>query len=108
MKPRSADGGAGALATISASNLAHSPDGYLRACPCCGNRTLADLCPGSYEVCPVCYWEDDLAQFNNPELCGGANRVSLTQARKNYVEFGACEREALSHVRHPLPSEGSR
>ena len=101
-------GGAGALATISASDLARAPDGYRRACPCCGHRTLADLCPGSYEICPVCFWEDDFAQFENPKLCGGANRVSLTQARENYVQFGACEREALSHIRPPVPSEVSK
>lgn len=97
--------GAGALATISASELARSPEGYRRACPCCGHRTLDDLCPGSYEICPVCFWEDDLIQFEDPEFHGGANRVSLTQARENYAQFGASEREALSHVRPPSPSE---
>jgi len=101
-------GGAGALATISAQDLARIPNGYRRACPCCSHRTLADLCPGSFEVCPVCDWEDDLIQFEDPELCGGANRVSLRQARENYLQFGACERQALSHVRQPLTSEASK
>ncbi|MFI5753623.1 CPCC family cysteine-rich protein [Streptomyces sp. NPDC051569] len=26
-------------------------------CPCCGHRVL-DAMPGSYEICPVCFWED--------------------------------------------------
>ncbi|NLK46035.1 MAG: hypothetical protein GX297_05205 [Treponema sp.] len=27
-------------------------------CPCCGNRTLSQPDYGSFEICPVCYWED--------------------------------------------------
>lgn len=98
-------GGAGALATIAASALARAPEGYRRACPCCLHRTLNDLCPGSYEICPVCFWEDDLIQFEDAEFRGGANRVSLIEARENYAQFGACDRQSLSHVRPPNPSE---
>ncbi|MGW2848911.1 CPCC family cysteine-rich protein, partial [Streptomyces sp. NPDC001274] len=25
-------------------------------CPCCGHRVLGEM-PGSYEICPVCFWE---------------------------------------------------
>jgi hypothetical protein len=98
-------GGASALATISASALARVPEGYRRACPCCRHHTLNDLCPGSYEICPVCLWEDDLIQFEDAEFRGGVNRVSLTEARKNYAQFGACDRQSLSHVRPPNHSE---
>ncbi len=98
-------GGSGMLATVSVADIVRAPEGYCRACPCCGYHTLGDLCPGSYEICPVCFWEDDLTQFENPELSGGANRVSLAEAKRNFAEFGACERNALLHVRPPLPSE---
>ena len=99
-------GGRGALATLRASDVRKVPSGYRRACPCCGYRTLADLCPGSWEVCPVCFWEDDPVQWEHPaELVGGANRVSLSDARANYLAFGACDRGALAHVRQPLPNE---
>ena len=27
-------------------------------CPCCGSRTLEKLAPGTYQICPVCFWED--------------------------------------------------
>ncbi len=98
-------GGNGMLATVPVSEIARAPKGYRRACPCCGCRTLGDLCPGSYEICPVCFWEDDFTQFESPELSGGANRVSLAQARKNFIEFGACDRNAIPHVRQALPTE---
>ena len=26
-------------------------------CPCCGYKTLDD--EHEYEICPICYWEDD-------------------------------------------------
>jgi hypothetical protein len=76
----------------------------MRTCPCCGFLTLGDE-SGSYEICPVCFWEDDPIQFADPTYGGGANRPSLDQARKNFSEFGACEKEALRHVRRPKPEE---
>ena len=36
-------------------------------------------------------WEDDPVQANDPLLAGGANRVSLAEARSNYARFGASE-----------------
>lgn len=97
--------GRGALATLRASDVRKAPPDYHRACPCCGCRTLGDLCPGSWEVCPVCFWEDDPVQWEDPSAAGGANRVSLAEARKNFVAFGACDRSALAHVRPPTPAE---
>ena len=78
------------------------------ACPCCGYLTLSDEPPGTYEVCPVCDWEDDAAQSANAEIEGGANAVSLGQARANFREFGAAQRESLDRVRKPLPEEVPR
>src|SRR5436305_8121773 len=59
------------------------------ACPCCGFLTLEEPPPGTYEICPVCYWEDDPVQFDDPSYTGGANRVSLAQARQNFLDLGA-------------------
>ena len=75
------------------------------ACPCCGNLTLSEAPPGTFEVCPVCFWEDDDVQFKNQSFAGGANRVSLEQARKNYKEGGASAPEHREHVRGPRLSE---
>jgi hypothetical protein len=74
-------------------------------CPCCGKLTLTTEPPGSYELCPVCYWEDDGVQYDDPEYAGGANRESLNAARANYKEFGAASRTALAHVRPPSSEE---
>lgn len=54
-------------------------------CPCCGNRTLKEQPPGTYEICPVCNWEDDEIQFNDPTYAGGANELCLNDARKKLV-----------------------
>lgn len=73
-------------------------------CPCCGFNTL-DEPPGHYDICPVCFWEDDWYQKENPNDEGGPNLVSLNQARINFIEFGACEKEMKKHTRDPLPEE---
>jgi hypothetical protein len=74
-------------------------------CPCCGNRTLSEEPPGSFEVCPVCYWEDDFAQAEDADLSGGANEVSLSQARDNYARIGASAPEHVGRVRAPTSAE---
>ena len=40
-------------------------------------------------------------QLRFPTLEGGANRPSLIQAQKNFVEYGACEKEFQRDVRKP-------
>ncbi len=56
---------------------------------------------GGYEICPVCYWEDDGQDDHDAdEIRGGPNRdLSLSRARSNYREFGASDRRDLPHVR---------
>ena len=74
-------------------------------CPCCGYKTLEAKPPGTYDICPVCFWEDDPIQFNDPSDEGGANSPSLITAQANYQNFGACDEEMLDYVRAPLPEE---
>ena len=52
------------------------------ACPCCGYRTFEGAFYGSYELCPVCGWEDDAVQLANPCSDGGANKESLFQCQR--------------------------
>ena len=75
------------------------------SCPCCGYSTLAAAPPGTYEICEVCYWEDDPAQFHDPESENGANKVSLREARENFRAFGAAEQRFLDNVRPARPEE---
>ncbi|MBR4718788.1 MAG: hydrolase [Lachnospiraceae bacterium] len=72
-------------------------------CPCCGYYTLPNA--GAYEICPVCFWEDDPVQEDDPDLAGGANDLSLTECRNNFEKFGACEERFVSKVRKPMPEE---
>lgn len=44
---------------------------------------------------------EDPIQLEDPTDDGGANHVSLIQAKKNFLEFGACEYEMIIHVRKP-------
>jgi len=50
-------------------------------CPACGFLTF-DGPPGSYAVCAVCGWEDDLVQLAHPRLRGGANAQCLVEAQR--------------------------
>ena len=47
-------------------------------CPCCGYRTLdgSDM----YELCPVCFWEDDPHQTELPDSVDGANGIAARHA----------------------------
>lgn len=75
------------------------------ACLCCGFLTLSEVPPGTYAICPVCYWEDDYAQGVDPTLSGGANVPSLRSARAAFAEYGAVEHRFVEQVRTPLPEE---
>lgn len=71
-------------------------------CPCCGHLTFGEP-PGSYEICPVCYWEDDPVQLRWPGI-GGAN-IPLGHAQANYMTVGAVEDRFRKYVRKPSDDE---
>jgi len=81
-----------------------SPESRKFPCPVCGYRVFARQ-PGSSETCPICGWEDDLAQLRFPRLPGSANHVSLESAQQNYTACGAAERRNAARVREPLEGE---
>ena len=72
-------------------------------CPCCG-YLIFDEPPGSYAICPICFWEDDAGQLAHPDA-GGANTVSLRLAQRNYRECGACEARFAHLVRTPVAAD---
>jgi hypothetical protein len=73
-------------------------------CPACGYLVFEEP-PGSYDICPICFWEDDVVQLHNPDLAGGANKVSLIEAQRNFSTLGAIEHRLLEHTRAPEPSD---
>ncbi len=75
------------------------------ACPCCGYLTLDRHPTDTFEICPVCFWEDDGVQYDDPDYEGGANNVSLHQAQHNFRTFGASDEESLPYVRPPADDE---
>ncbi len=73
------------------------------ACPCCGYKTLSAT--RAYDLCYVCFWEDDPVQYADPDYEGGVNDVSLRLAQRNFREFGASEVRAKESVRAPRGDE---
>lgn len=58
---------------------------------------------GTFEICPVCFWEDDSVQFNDIDFAGGANKESLREARENFKKFGVSSLKFSKYVRAPKP-----
>ena len=48
--------------------------------------SLDEPAPGTYDICAVCGWEDDLVQFHDPDFRGGANRESLREAQAQLLQ----------------------
>ena len=92
------------------------------SCPCCGCFTLEER--GGYDICPVCFWEDDAYlviadgeikgvrvdnDVSDEELLdepSSANHgLTLREGRENYRKFGASEESMRKYVRKPRRSE---
>ncbi len=87
------------------SVFAPPQEGVRYRCPCCHYKTLEER--GGYDICPVCYWEDDGQDEEDTDTkrAFSPNHMSLTQARENYRHFGACQERLIQYVRPPLPEE---
>ena len=72
-------------------------------CPCCGYKVFEES--GNYEICPICFWEDDAVQAADPWFEGGANTPSLFEAQKNFRKYGAMEKRFQSNVRKPIEND---
>ena len=60
-----------------------------------------------YDICPVCFWEDDGQDDHDADVVrGGPNgSLSLTIARHNYVNYAACDVRFVQNVRSPTDEE---
>lgn len=66
----------------------------LFGCPCCHYLTLSEH--GGYDICTVCFWEDDGATLD--EDYSGPNHQTLKEGRDNFIKFGACDEKSNEHV----------
>ncbi|MDR2872319.1 MAG: hypothetical protein LBV45_07360 [Xanthomonadaceae bacterium] len=71
-------------------------------CPCCDYFTLDER--GYYDICPVCFWEDDGTNIDEPDTPSRQNRLTLRDARTNFTHFGAYDESAV----HSVMPESSR
>ena len=69
---------------ICLANLESSRD----ACPCCGYAALNGR--GEFDICPICWSEDDGQDNDDANIVrGGPNGIlSLTEARINFIKHG--------------------
>ena len=55
----------------------------MKPCPVCGFDTLR--VDEIYDICPICDWEDDPIQNDDPDYWGGANKLSLNDYKKKWL-----------------------
>lgn len=72
-------------------------------CPCCGYRTLPAL--DAYDLCPVCFWEDDGMHSEDSASLDGPNGMTLTEGQRLFLRYGSSALHCLGHVRAPRPGE---
>ncbi len=77
-------------------------------CPCCGFITLVER--SAFEICPVCFWEDDGQDDHDADsVRGGPNRaLSLTAAPANFQSLGACDERCTRFVRPPRAQQNRK
>ena len=69
------------------------------ACRCCGCLTLPERPPGTFNICPVCWWEDDSPEDYHRNRRPGPNRVTLEEAQDNYRVLGVSDPAYSARVR---------
>lgn len=73
-------------------------------CPCCGYFSFNHP-PGSYDICPICLWEDDEVQLRQEWWDQGGANPPLRLCQANYVKFGVCKPQLASCVRPPTAED---
>jgi len=74
-------------------------------CPCCGHYSFEDEDDAFFGYCPICAYCYDPVCVDYPNTIKGPNKVTLAQARLNYCNFGACDKDHLRWSRKPYDYE---
>ncbi|KPE48986.1 hypothetical protein AOB46_22495 [Chryseobacterium indologenes] len=64
------------------------------ACPCCNYKTILEK--GNYEICTICFWEDDGNM--DESRYSQVNHMTLKEAKYNFKMIGAILDKFLKHV----------
>ena len=72
----------------------------MHPCPCCGHKTLPGR--GDYDLCPVCWWEDEGVE---PWEYSGPNGQTLVEAQQEYLAERRPYRRRPGKVRRPRRHE---
>jgi hypothetical protein len=76
---------------VDAAPSLRQPKEGVYPCPCCDAPQFDEV--GTYDYCSVCDWQDDPVQELHPEERGGANGISLSEARANFAKSGVADPE---------------
>ena len=49
-------------------------------CPVCKQHEFEE----DFDLCPVCDWQYDRVQYNDPDYWGGANKLSINDYKKEW------------------------
>ena len=69
------------------------------ACPCCGYPTLSER--GRYEICGLCFWEDDGQDDDDADTCRGGPNGGHSSPRR--VSMCCFTTACTTRTTTPLP-----
>ena len=64
------------------SSFKDVPQIDIHKCPVCGEYEFEEF--GSYDICPICGWEDDPQEGNVKDCRGGANHMTVEEYRERW------------------------
>ena len=91
------------------ANNPTSKEEYLAGrCEVCGFYTFKNIERDSFEICSVCFWEDDGYNDNPDEVRGGPNQdLSINQAKATSKSLAHTASMSLNtHAHHAMMSYG--
>ena len=68
----------------------------IHQCPACDYFSLSKR--GEYDICPICFWEDDGRDLDTLDEVSGPNHLTLREARANFRNTGACRKDMQPNV----------